>query len=258
MAFIKSKKLYAILMGSEEGKDIVKDAPELSEEELQNRIDKFMGSSGSSSIKNTDSDEEDEVKENKSFDTKEELVDYVKKGGFEEKKSIEQLQEERKQAIKDYNKTGDEKFSQKEKELEKQIDDLKSKKFDEHREEENQVDYEEAKTKFSDNGYKKPEVKDYSHIKNEKKKLDTIVGDVSHYTSDKSYDVLDFRNTLEKNGFKVDYIENKSGTWRDRNGEKHKEYDIKLEDGNHIYFDLIADENYDTKEVIAYKNGKGW
>lgn len=237
MAFIKSKKLYAILMGNEEGKDIVKDAPELSEEELQNRIDKFMGSSGSSSIKNTDSDDEDEMKE---------------------KKSIEQLQEERKQAIKDYNKTGDEKFSQKEKELEKQIDDLKSKKFDEHREEENQVDYEEAKTKFSDNGYKKPEVKDYSHIKNEKKKLDTLVGDASHYTNDKSYDVLNFRETLEKNGFDVDYIENKSGTWQDHNGEKFKEYDIKLKNGTHIYFRLIADSDYDTKEVIAYTNGKGW
>lgn len=126
--------------------------------------------------------------------------------------------------------------------------------------------YDEISSKFSINqpkksfneGSKKSKSKDYTSVKNQKSRLSSIIGDVSHYTSDKSYDVLDFRDTLEKNGFKIDYIENKSGTWQDRNGEKHKEYDIKLDDGTHIYFDLVADENYDTKEVIAYTNGKGW
>lgn len=97
-----------------------------------------------------------------------------------------------------------------------------------------------------------------SSITNDEKKLDTIVGGVSHFTNDKNYDVADFRNTLEKNGFPVDYVENKSGTWKDHNGEKNKEYDIKLKDGRHIYFNLIADNDYNTKEVIAYVNGKGW
>ena len=42
MAYIKSKKVYAILMSSEEGKDIVQEAPKLNDEQLQNKLDKFF------------------------------------------------------------------------------------------------------------------------------------------------------------------------------------------------------------------------
>lgn len=90
------------------------------------------------------------------------------------------------------------------------------------------------------------------------KKLDDIIKERNTFTKDKDYDAYSFKKELEKNGHKVEYIENRSGTWQDKNGEKFKEYDIKLEDGQHIYFRLIADENYDTKEIIAYKNGKNW
>lgn len=114
------------------------------------------------------------------------------------------------------------------------------------------------KTKFSGN-YKKAEGKDYTNIKSKKKRLDTMVGDVSKFTNNPAYDVYDFRDNLEKNDFPVDYVENMSGTWqKGKNDEKYKEYDIKLKDGQHIYFRLIADEDYNTKEVIAYQNGRGW
>lgn len=123
----------------------------------------------------------------------------------------------------------------------------------------NDSDYEENdESKSNASNDVDEQYKDYSSIKNDKHRLNTIIGDVSRMSKNKFYDVLDFRKTLEKNGFAVDEIENKSGTWKDHNGEKYKEYDIKLKDGQHIYFQLIADEDYNTKEVIAYPNGKGW
>lgn len=47
MAFIKGKRLYAILANDEVGKDIIKEAPELTDEELERRIDEFFGNKGS-------------------------------------------------------------------------------------------------------------------------------------------------------------------------------------------------------------------
>ena len=89
-------------------------------------------------------------------------------------------------------------------------------------------------------------------------KLSKLIGEVSTFTNNKNYDVLDFKKKLEENGFKVEYMENKSGTWQENNGEYYKDYDVKLEDGTHIFFRLIADDNFDSKEVIAYTNGKNW
>lgn len=91
-----------------------------------------------------------------------------------------------------------------------------------------------------------------------KKDLDSILKERSTFMRDKDYDASSFRRELEENGYEVDYVDNRSGTWKDHNGEKFKEYDIKLKNGQHIYFRLIADENYDTKEIITYKNGKDW
>lgn len=42
MAWIKSKKVFAILKSNEQGKEIIKDAPELTDDELENRIDDFF------------------------------------------------------------------------------------------------------------------------------------------------------------------------------------------------------------------------
>ena len=42
MAWIKSKKDFAILNSNEEGKNIIKDAPELTDDELESRIDEFF------------------------------------------------------------------------------------------------------------------------------------------------------------------------------------------------------------------------
>ena len=89
-------------------------------------------------------------------------------------------------------------------------------------------------------------------------KLSKLISEVSTFTNNKNYDVLDFKKKLEENGFKVEYMENKSGTWQENNGEYYKDYDVKLEDGTHIFFRLIADDNFDSKEVIAYTNGKNW
>lgn len=145
-----SKKQYAILNNSEEGKDLIEKLPDLSQDEFQVEFGKFIGKSGSSY-------EEDEE--------------------GEEKKS--------------------------------------------------------------------------------KPSLSAIVDEVSHFTKDKNYDVLDFRKKLENNGFEVEEIENKTKVWKkDSEGEYFKDYDIILKSGEHIFFKLIADDNYDTKEIIAYRNGK--
>lgn len=289
-----SKKQYAICMESEEGKDLIEKLPKLSQDEFQVEFGKLLGKTGASYDKNEDEDykedkdddlpwwdkpDEDEVREaygddfeptrdniiNKQRETEDafnmsedegwELSDsgeksFIKNKGKDNEMFIQYNGQDydgsNQEYVAGYMKDGDyisEKFDN--------LEDAKS--FLE-----NQDNDEEPTTKFAESNYKKSEVKDYSSIKNEKKKLDTIVGDVSHYTDDKGYDVLSFRETLEKNGFDVDYIENKSGTWQDHNGEKFKEYDIKLKNGTHIYFRLIADKDYDTKEVIAYTNGKGW
>lgn len=90
-----------------------------------------------------------------------------------------------------------------------------------------------------------------------KTSLGAIVNEVSHFTKEKNYDVLDFRKKLEDNGFEVEEIENKTKVWKKGNGgEFFKDYDIALKNGEHIFFKLIVDDNYDTKEIIAYRNGK--
>lgn len=99
---------------------------------------------------------------------------------------------------------------------------------------------------------------DTEKVEEKKKKLDDIVKEKNTFVKDKDYDAYSFKKELEENGHDVEYVENRSGTWKDNNGEKYKEYDIKLKNGQHIYFKLIADENYDTKEIITYKNGKNW
>lgn len=100
---------------------------------------------------------------------------------------------------------------------------------------------------------------DYTSIQNMNTRLKTIVNKTSNFQKDKNFGAVQFKKLLEENGFEVEYFENKSGTWKENDlGEKFKEYDIKLTDGQHIYFKLIADPNYETKEVICYLNGKNW
>ncbi len=99
--------------------------------------------------------------------------------------------------------------------------------------------------------------KDYTSIQNMTARLKTIIKETSTFQSDKNFGAVEFKKLLEANGFEVEYVENKSGTWqKDDYNEYFKNYDIKLADGQHIYFRVIADENFDTKEIICYLNGK--
>lgn len=101
--------------------------------------------------------------------------------------------------------------------------------------------------------------KDYTSIQNMTSRLKTIVKETSIFQSDKKFGAAEFKELLEENGFEVEYVENKSGTWqKDDYNEYFKNYDIKLENGQHIYFRVIADDNFDTKEIICYLNGKNW
>lgn len=96
--------------------------------------------------------------------------------------------------------------------------------------------------------------RDSQKVKDEKS-LEQIIKEVSKFQKNKNFDVIDFKKALEENGYEVESIENLSKTWKEHNGEYYKDYDIKLKDKTHIFFKLIADKNYDTIEVIAYKNG---
>ena len=101
--------------------------------------------------------------------------------------------------------------------------------------------------------------KDYTSIQNMTSRLKTIIKETSTFQRDKNYSINDFKKTLEDNGFEVEYVENKSVIWQqDDYGEYFKNYDIKLKDGQHIYFKIIADDNFDTQEVICYLNGQNW
>ena len=100
---------------------------------------------------------------------------------------------------------------------------------------------------------------DYTAIQNKTARLKTIINKTSTFQKDKNFGAIQFKKLLEANGFEVEYFENKSGTWQHNElDEKFKEYDIKLTDGQHIYFKLIADSNYETKEVICYLNSENW
>ena len=83
MAWIKSKKVFSILNGSEEGKDIIKDAPDLSDEELEDRIDDFFKNSGSSkpSFEFESNDNEDSNEEKTESKSKE--VEEVEQNEYE-------------------------------------------------------------------------------------------------------------------------------------------------------------------------------
>lgn len=98
------------------------------------------------------------------------------------------------------------------------------------------------------------EIKSSWEIKDEKS-LNQIIKEVSTFQKDKKFDVIDFKKKLEENGFEIEYIENLSKTWQEHNGEYFKDYDIKLKDKTHIFFKLIADKDFNTIEVITYKNG---
>ena len=101
--------------------------------------------------------------------------------------------------------------------------------------------------------------KDYTSIQNMTSRLKTIIKETSTFQNDKNFGAVEFKKLLEANGFEVEYVENKSGTWqKDDYNEYFKNYDIKLVDGQHIYFRVIADDNFNTKEVICYLNGKNW
>lgn len=221
MAWV-SPKVYAILSNSEEGKDIIEKLGEMSQDECDKEVSAFFGEGGKGSASSKDyakAKEEDASYDNDNYDNED----------FDDEEDDDD------------------------------INSLKDKSLEDGSQEDNDGNEpEEQKTQFS-SGYKKPEVKDYSSIKSEKKRLDAIVGDASKFKDNPAYDAYNFRETLENNGFPVDYVENMSGTWqKGKYNEKYKEYDIKLKNSQHIYFRLIADEDYNTKEVIAYQNGRGW
>ena len=126
-------------------------------------------------------------------------------------------------------------------------------------------DYDEKHLYVRDNNanivkiFKDNAPKDYTSIQNMASRLKTIIKETSTFQEDKNFGAVEFKKLLEANGFEVEYVENKSGTWqKDDYNEYFKNYDIKLTDGQHIYFRVIADDNFDTKEIICYLNGKNW
>lgn len=56
-----SKKQYAILMNSEEGKDLIQDLPNLSQDEFQVEFGKILGKSGASYNRDEDEDYDDDL-----------------------------------------------------------------------------------------------------------------------------------------------------------------------------------------------------
>lgn len=248
MAWV-SPKVYAILSSSEEGKDIIERLPDMTQDECQEELDSFFGDGGKGSssgeeygqAKMDDKAEEERYKaigneevSPKDYDGEEYKVgDKVKVQGKEY--TITKIEEDGHFEAKGENGT----FGS---------GNLKDKTVFGG----NPISIEKIKEDYS------LEDKESNENPNEPKKLDDIIKEHNTFTKDKDYDAYSFKKELEENGHKVEYIENRSGTWQDHNGEKFKEYDIKLEGGQHIYFKLIADENYDTKEIIVYKNGKNW
>ena len=66
-----SKKLYAILMNSEEGKDILEGMAEKSQEEFEKEVDAFFGEGGKGASQNADYKKAKEV----SGSSKDKMVD---------------------------------------------------------------------------------------------------------------------------------------------------------------------------------------
>lgn len=58
MAWIKSRKIVAILSQSDEGKDIIEKAPDLTEEELEKELDAFFGEGGKGAQSSNDYNQE--------------------------------------------------------------------------------------------------------------------------------------------------------------------------------------------------------
>lgn len=72
-----SKKQYAILMNSEEGKDLIQDLPNLSQDEFQVEFGKILGKSGVSYNRNEDEDykeDEDDVLDDIGFDENQDKI----------------------------------------------------------------------------------------------------------------------------------------------------------------------------------------
>ena len=60
-----SKKQYAICMESEEGKDLIEDLPNMSQDEFNVEFGKLLGKSGSSYSAKDDEDYSDDIRKNK-------------------------------------------------------------------------------------------------------------------------------------------------------------------------------------------------
>ena len=222
MAWV-SPRVYAILSSSEEGKDIIEQLPDMTQDECSQALDEFFGKGGKGYKSNAEYSQAKMDDETEERIYKEMGDEEASEKDYEEYDTDEDAEEDDTQYR--INGTNGQVFSS----------------------------LEEAKNAVS--GKKVEAPKDGQ---NEPKKLDDIIKEHSTVVKDKDYDAYSFKKDLEENGYKVEYIENRSGTWQEHNGKKFKEYDIKLDGGQHIYFRLIADENYDTKEIIAYKNGKNW
>ena len=212
MAWV-SPKVYAILMNSEDGKDILEGIAEKDQDQVDKELDEFFGNGGKG-VKDAEA--------------------YAKAKIDDDLEDVQMPTEEEKAKW----KAEDEEYGRKMKEKYGELPDGWENMSEER--------IAQKVAEKVDNG------------KNEPKKLDDIIKGRSSLVKNKDYDAYSFKKELEENGHEVEYVENRSGTWQDHDGEKFKEYDIKLKNGQHIYFKLIADENYDTKEIITYKNGKNW
>ena len=81
------------------------------------------------------------------------------------------------------------------------------------------------------------------------------------FSDDPNFDVTDFVKVLEDNGFQVESVENTNKVWMNNaylKGEPMKHYDIKMSNGLHLSFTLLAYPDYSTRELIIYRNGYNW
>lgn len=92
MAFIKSKKLFAILMSSPEGKEIVKNAPKMEQQQLERTIEAFL-----KTHKESNQEENDQkTTKNQLNETTEQEEETTKKLLKDEKNTVEQEKKQEK------------------------------------------------------------------------------------------------------------------------------------------------------------------